>query len=118
MRGGKKSSSMTSPVPVYGPLCTSLSTTTSLASATPYVNKSYSLQDPQRLTDFVCSGRGAITGGGVASSSSSSSSDTGGTAGVSDTVFTFYAERTKINRSSGHRTPDPRSASSLEGSQF
>lgn len=46
------------------------------------------------LTDFVCSGRGAITGGGVASSSSSSSSDTGGTAGVSDTVFTFYAEKT------------------------
>lgn len=37
----------------------------------------------------MCSGRGAITGGGVASSSSSSSSETGGTAGVSDTVFTF-----------------------------
>lgn len=49
----------------------------------------------QRLTDFVCSGRGAITGGGVASSSSSSSSETGGTAGVSDTVFTFYTQRRK-----------------------
>lgn len=41
------------------------------------------------LTDFVCSGRGAITGGGAASSSSSSSSDTVGTAGVSETAFTF-----------------------------
>lgn len=65
--------------------------------ATPYVNESNSFQNPQKLTDFVCSGRGAITGGGVASSSSSSSSDTGGTAGVSDTVFTFYAEKDKIS---------------------
>lgn len=90
---------MTTSALVYGPLPTyqtpSRSATTSLLSATPYLNESYSLQDPHRLTDFVCSGRGAITGGGVASSSSSSSSDTGGTAGVSDTVFTFYAERTK-----------------------
>lgn len=45
------------------------------------------------LTDLVCSGRGAITGGGAASSSSSSSSDTEGTAGVSDTAFTFCMEK-------------------------
>lgn len=47
------------------------------------------------LTDLVCSGRGAITGGGAASSSSSSSSDTEGTAGVSETAFTFCMELRK-----------------------
>jgi len=47
------------------------------------------LKEALVLTDLVCSGRGAITGGGAASSSSSSSSDTEGTAGVSDTAFTF-----------------------------
>lgn len=47
----------------------------------------------------MCSGRGAITGGGVASSSSSSSSETGGTAGVSDTVFTFCTAEKKPDSS-------------------
>lgn len=44
------------------------------------------------LTDLVCSGRGAITGGGVASSSSSSS-DTVATVGVSDTALEFCRQK-------------------------
>lgn len=47
------------------------------------------------LTDFVCSGRGAITGGGVASSSSSSS-DTVATAGVSDTALEFCGRKREV----------------------
>lgn len=55
---------------------------------------------PGQLTDFVCSGLGAITGGGVASSSSSSS-ETVATAGVSDTVLEFCGATDGPERGSG-----------------